>query len=374
MKRDPDSGLVEAVLRACDLLRAFRFEGESLRLRDFVQRTGLSKTTAHRLLRTLEAAGMIQRAGNDQYRSKIRTTDRRSVRIGFAAQTTTSTFSQEVSQSVALAASVHGVDLVEVNNRYSAKTALKNAELLIRERVNVVIEFQTYENVAPIIAARFLEAGIPVIAVEIPHPGAIYFGANNYQAGILAGRALGKWAKEHWSGIVDEVILLEERIAGPLPHSRLTGALAGIRELAPSADRAIITRFDAKGAFGPAFEMVRKHVRESPRRRTLITALNDPCSLGALRAFEETGRSEMCAVVGQNAIPEACEEIRRPGSRFIGSVAYFPEKYGDDLIPLAITLASGKPTPPAVYIKHVLVTARNVDQLYPRQSTAAAAH
>jgi hypothetical protein len=63
---------------------------------------------------------MIQRAGSDQYRSKIRTADRRTVRIGFAAQATTATFSHEVSQSLALAASVHGVDLVEVNNRYSA--------------------------------------------------------------------------------------------------------------------------------------------------------------------------------------------------------------------------------------------------------------
>ena len=77
---------------------------------------------------------------------------------------------------------------------YSAKVALRNAEQLIRERVTVVLEFQTYENVAPIIAARFVEAGIPLIAIEIPHPGAIYFGANNYKAGLIGGRALGRWA------------------------------------------------------------------------------------------------------------------------------------------------------------------------------------
>lgn len=373
MRRDPESGLVEAVLRACDLLRAFRFDGELLRLRDFVQRTGLSKTTAHRLLRTLEAGGLIQRSGSDQYRSRVRTADRKTVRIGFAAQTTTSTFSREVSESIARAASAHGVEVVEVNNRYSAKTALKNAELLIRERVNVVIEFQTYENVAPVIAARFLEAGIPVIAVEIPHPGAVYFGANNYQAGLLAGRALGKWAREHWSAIVDELLLLEERIAGPLPQSRLTGAIAGVREMIPSIERAVITRLDAKGAFNPAIDVVRKHLKETPRRRTLVAALNDPSALGALRAFEEMGRAEVCAVAGQNAIPEACDELRRPGSRFIGTVAYFPEKYGDDLIPLAVTLAAGKTTPPAVYIKHVLVTSKNVDQIYPAQGTVRAA-
>jgi ribose transport system substrate-binding protein len=373
MRRNADQELVEAVLRACDLLQAFRCEGELLRLRDFVQRTSLSKTTAHRLLRTLEHAGMIRRVGADQYRSAIHTAEHRRARIGFAAQTTTSTFSREVSESVARAAAAHGADLVEVNNRYSAKTALKNAELLIRERVNVVIEFQTYENVAPVIAARFLEAGIPVIAVEIPHPGAVYFGANNYQAGLLAGRALGKWAQAEWNGVVDEVLLLEERIAGSLPQSRLTGAVAGLREVIPGIERAPITRYDAKGAFTPALEIVRKHLRENPRRRTVVAGLNDPSSLGALRAFEEAGRTNLCVVAGQNAIPEACDELRRPGSRFIGSVAYFPEKYGDELVPLAISLASGKAAPPAVYIKHVLVTAKNVNQVYPAGVTKAAA-
>ncbi len=356
--------VVESVLRACDLLKAFRFEGESLRLRDFIDRTGLSKTTCHRLLRTLEAGGLLERAGTEQYRSRFHLTERRAVRVGFAAQTATSTFSREVSESIARAARAHNVELVQVDNRYSARTALKNAELLIRERADVVIEFQTYENVAPVIAARFLEAGIPVIAVEIPHPGAVYFGANNYHAGLIAGRALGKWAKEHWHGRIEEVLLLEERVAGSLPASRLTGALAGLREVLPLFDRAPVTRYDVRGSFGPALQTVRRHLKSTPARRTLVAGINDPSTLGAIRAFEEAGRAELCAAAGQNAIPEALEELRRPSTRLIGTVAFFPERYGDELLPLAIDLAAGKPSPPAVFIRHQLVTPKNVNSVY----------
>lgn len=32
--------------------------------------------------------------------------------------------------------------------------------------------------------------------------------------------------------------------------------------------------------------------------------------------------------MGRNAIREAREELRRPGPRLVGSVAYFPEGYG----------------------------------------------
>jgi ribose transport system substrate-binding protein len=364
---------VESVLRACELVRSFRSEGELLRLRDMVERTGLPKSTTHRILRTLQKGGLIEAAGADQYRCLVRSIERhRKLRIGFGAQTTSSTFSHTVSESVRRAATTHGVDLIEVNNRYSSKTALRNADVLIRERVDVAIEFQTFENVAPVIAARFLSAGIPVIAVEIPHPGAVYFGANNYEAGLIGGRALGKWAKENWTGVVDEIILIEERIAGPLPQSRLTGAMTGLREVLPDISRAGVVHFDGKGAYAPAFDLVRKHLHKQARKRTLVAAINDPSALGALRAFEESGCASYCAVMGQNAIAEAREELRRAGSRLIGSVAYFPERYGNDLIPLALAMAAGKQPPPAVFTKHKLITPKNVDEVYPPEKTMAA--
>ncbi len=339
-----------------------------------VERTGLPKSTAHRLIRTLRDGGLIEEAGSDQYRSMTRPVERqRRLRVGFGAQTTSSTFSQAVTESVRKAAAANGVDLIEVNNRYSSKTALRNAELLVRERVDVAIEFQTYENVAPVIAARFLSAGIPVIAVEIPHPGAVYFGANNYEAGLLGGRALGKWAKDQWTGIVDEVMLIEERIAGPLPQSRLTGAMTGLREVLPDIGRANVIHFDGKGSYGSSLELVRKHLRKQTRKRTLVAAINDTSALGALRAFEECGCTSYCAVMGQNAIPEALDEMRRPDSRLIGSIAYFPERYGLELIPLAIGLAAGKTAPPAVFTKHRLVTPKNVDEVYPQNKVLVAA-
>ena len=87
---------VESVLRACELLRSFRSEGELLRLRDMVQRTGLPKSTTHRILRTLQKGGLIEAAGTDQYRCLMRSIERqRRLRIGFGAQTTSSTFSAQ---------------------------------------------------------------------------------------------------------------------------------------------------------------------------------------------------------------------------------------------------------------------------------------
>jgi len=81
--------------------------------------------------------------------------------------------------------------------------------------------------------------------------------------------------------------------------------------------------------------------------------------------MQEAGRGASCAVMGQNASPEGREELRQPGTRLIGSVAYFPEKYGAEIVAVALDILHRRPVPPAVFVKHQLVTPENVDHIYP---------
>ncbi len=357
--------MVEAIWRACDVLEAFRSGEELLRLGDIASRAGLSKPTAFRILHTLERRGLIERAGNHEFRLAIRPLRQKRYRLGYGGESAEFAFSREVRDSVARAAAQEGVDLIALDNRYNAKTALRNAETFIREKVDLVLEFQVDEHFAPVISSKLLAAKIPVIAIEIPHPGATYYGADNYGAGLIGGRYLGRWARRHWNGEVDELILLVLGMAGPLPNSRLTGMLAGLREALPEFDESKITRLDGNGRFGTSLEIVRKHFRTSRAQRVLLGAINDPSAIGGLRALEEAGRAQTCAVIGQNASLEARIELRRKGSRLIGSVAFFPERYGEGLIRLALDILRKQPVPPALFVKHQLVTAENVDHLYP---------
>jgi ribose transport system substrate-binding protein len=362
---------VQAVIRACSLLKCFGREGEVLGLDDLVQRSNLSKTTVFRLMRSLAIGELVERVGRGKYRSLTHTRTARPIRLGFAAQTD-SEFSRDVTASLQAAAAREHVHLITVNNRYSAQQALVNADQLIKERVDLVLEFQTYERVAPVVASKFLEAQIPVIAIEIPHPGATYFGANNYQAGLIGGRALGRWAKEHWNGEVQEIVLLELPIAGALLQLRTSGMLAGLRQELRNADAIPVARLDAKGGFERNLDVMRKFLRRTTLKRRLVGAVNDIAALAALAAFEEAGASKQCAVMGQNGIRDTRRELRRPGTRLIGTVAYFPERYGEDLLPLALTILQGKPVPPAVFVKHQLLTSKNVNLVYAHDNRVAA--
>ena len=367
--RDPY--LCQAITRACDVLEAFRENGEQLRLKDIADRAGLSIATAFRIVATLERRGLMSRAGDRLYTLNISRPKERRYRFGYAAQSGEFAFSRAVGEGITAAAASANIDLVVVDNQYSAKTAIRNAERFVRERVDLVIEFQTDEHVAPVISAKLIAANIPIVALEIPHPGATYYGANNYQAGEMGGHFLGRWAKQHWNGGVDEVLLLELPIAGALPRSRLTGTLDGIRKTIPLADSQVHW-IDGNGQFGASLDAVRKHLRHSRSRRVLIGGINDPSVLGALRAFEEAGRSETCAAMGQNASIEGRTELRKPSSRFIGSVAYFPERYGQGVIPLCVDLLERKLVPPAVFVNHQLVTQDSVHRVYPNDALIGA--
>ena len=360
--------LVKSVVHASEILAAFRAEGEVLRLRDVAARTGFNKVMCFRLLFTLHRCGFLEKVGENQYRLVSQVRPNRRYRIGYAGHGQDSSFSREVTASLVRAAESADVELVVVDNRYDAKIALRNADQLVREQVDLAIEFQADEAVAPAIAGKLMEANIWMIAIDIPHPGATYFGANNYEAGLIGGRHLGRWANRHWEGEVDEIIMVEISRAGSVPQSRIRGMLAGINEMLRRMDQCRIAHVDGDGQFKTTLEVIRKHLRTSKSKRVLVGAATDPSALGALRAFEEAGRATDCAIVGHNGEPDGREELREPRTRLIGSVAYFPENYGSGVIRLALDILARRPTPPAVFTKHQLITPENVDHLYPNDT------
>jgi ribose transport system substrate-binding protein len=184
----------------------------------------------------------------------------------------------------------------------------------------------------------------------------------------MAGRCLARHAKEFWEGYVDEILVIETSCTGRVSQMRVAGICTGIGEVLPTSKKFPIVFIDGEGKFKATLGRVRNHLRSCVAKRILVGAANDPEALGALRAFQEIGHEANCVVVGQNAEPEARDEMRQPKTRLIGSVAYFPERYGEGIVRLALDILSGKSAPPAVFTKHKLITPQNVNHYYPNDS------
>ncbi len=277
--------------------------------------------------------------------------------FGFAAQSAEMPFSVAVAQSITAAAAASGVELLMLDNQYDAEIAIQNAEKFVAKRVDLVLEFQVEEHVAPRVAHIFKKAEIPLVAIDVPHPNATYFGVDNFEVGYEAGSLLAQHALRKWKGKVDWVLGVGFAEAGSYVQNRVTGAFDGIRERLTDLTANRYVQIEGRGMRQPSKLAVAEFIRGHRKgERILVAAATDSSALGVLEAAREAGREEDFAIVGQDCIPEALEEMRTGTSALIGSISHEVESYGPRLIQLGIAILRGYTVPPYNYVRHKAVT------------------
>jgi ribose transport system substrate-binding protein len=360
--------LIPVLSKALDILELLQRDNQPKTLEQVYQQTNISKTTVYRILKTLLHRGYLAQSPDGSYRVVSRP---HKATFGFGSESTDMPFSQAVTESLKSAATSAGVDLVVLDNRYDAATALQNADEFVRRRVDLVIEFQIDQQAAPVIADKISSAGIPFIAVDIPHPHATFFGVDNYRVGFEAGECLGNHARRAWAGKAAWVLGLGLPEAGFLVQSRITGAFDGVRSRIPALPDEAFVMMNGEGRREKSYHLVGDFLRRHPNDRgILVAAATDTSALGAVQAVRELRREKHVAIVGQDCIPEAMEEMRIASAPMIGSVSHEAATYGPRLIQLALALLNGQTVPPCNYVEHKLVLASSLRNKAPRTAAA----
>ena len=294
-------------------------------------------------------------------------TQRAAYRIGFANLSESTPFSRDVRRSLEKAAQENQeVELILADNQLDPQVALQVADQLIAQEIDLVIEYQIDETTGNLIAHKFQEANIPVIAVDIPMVGGVYFGVNNYAAGKMAGIALGEAIQARWGGEFDRLIVVEQQRAGSLPAMRIQGQLEGLAEVVDPVPAEKLLRVNSDNTFEGSYEKLRKVFRDLPAAaRLAVICFNDDAAVGTLHAAQDMERDQTMLVVGQGADRRLRAEMRKPGSPVVGATAFRPEDYGKHLIRLALDVLSERRVAPAVFMEHDFVTPENVDTFYP---------
>jgi ribose transport system substrate-binding protein len=346
--------LIPVLSKSLDILELLQAENQPMSLEAIHRRTRISKTTVYRVLKTLVHRGYLAQSPDGMYRHVMRP---KKLRFGFGGQSADMPFSEEVTRSLRDAAASSGVDLIELDNRYDAATAVKNAEEFVRQGVDLIIEFNVEQSVAAIIGDKAASANIPLIAIDIPHPNATFFGVDNYRVGVEVGEMLARHAQSEWSGKVDRVIGLDLREAGLLVQGRISGAFEALRLALPNLPEDAFLRLDGRGMRETSAKLITDYLNKHPKdRHILIAAATDTSALGAVDAARQLKRQRHIAVVGQDCIREALEEMESPSSPLIASVSHQTNTYGPNLMQLGLALLKGQIVPPYNYVTHRLVT------------------
>jgi ribose transport system substrate-binding protein len=266
-----------------------------------------------------------------------------------------------VSQGIAQEIEKSGATYIFCDTNTDPAATLACAQQMKTGGAQGVINFQVNQAQSPEFCAAY--DNVPTIAIDIIQPPCekVFFGANNHEAGRLAGAGIGKYAKDNWNCEYDAYVSLESVGAGAANAARMGGMRDGFKEYCPIINETIRPDDDRTDK---ALAGMTQLLPSLPGHRIVVTAINEDGVLGAIGAAATLGRTGDLFYAGQGADQSIWKEVAC-NPQYISTVAYFPEEYGKTVVPAMIDLLDGKEVSPTLFVKHIAINKDNIREIYP---------
>jgi ABC-type sugar transport system substrate-binding protein len=279
---------------------------------------------------------------------------------------------KDVRDSFVRAVRTAPLDLVLYDNQRDRVRALANVDDAIGRKVDAYVSYLKDAATLTAVTERLRTARIPMITVNQAVPGVPLYAVDNAAAGRIGGDALGRFAAQHWRGQTMAAVLIGAMTAPPAEgiSERAQGVIDGLKSHAPAVQP---TSLDTRGNVARVGTLLGKFLTNHANAKVLIATMDDATALTAKAAVESAGRVSDAVIVSHGADPSMHGgiNVRREidpsnrGSIVLGSVGFFLDRYGYDVLPLVLRMLRGEPVPPRTTTRHVLVTATNVFIEYP---------
>jgi ribose transport system substrate-binding protein len=284
-------------------------------------------------------------------------------KIGYISLGDSVPFVKLVSDGIKSAADEAGQDLAFCDSQIDQAKALECAQNLKVQGVQGVLNFQVFQDSSPEICEAY--GSVPTIAIDIIQPPCqvAFMGANNREAGRMAGAEIGKHAKENWDCDITAYVSLESTASGQANTDRMGGFRDGFKESCEiPADKERV--LDGADRTDPALEQMTNLLGALPGDRIVVVAINEDGILGAIGAANTLGRQTDLWYAGQGADPSIWKDIAC-NPNYVATVAYYPERYGTLLIPNMVKALQGETIPENIFTEHEVINRDNIRTVYP---------
>ncbi len=275
-----------------------------------------------------------------------------------------------IKRQLVLAGGDLGQGWISMDNRYDPAVARENMDSMLSRHPDIFIEYQSDPKLNSMIAAAFAAAGIPVLAVDVPIPGAPLVGTNNYTVSVMAGHAMARLIREKWGGwdAADLVVILKAPAGGEHMMLRTEGVADALAEEfgIDAADPKILRSVGGMGQLEQAKAAMAEVLASHPEAvKIALASINEQIMAGCIAAMKEAGRwdrdNTVVVTMGADALGQS--QVRDGLSD--AAVAFFPEHYGDYIVPAVAALLTGNAVPPSIFVKNEVITGANIDRWYP---------
>jgi ribose transport system substrate-binding protein len=286
---------------------------------------------------------------------------------------------KQYGDGVAAAAEVAGIKLKRYNNNNNPETTVNNARLMVQEKPDLILEHIPIEGIGGSIARMVKDAGIPLIAINVPIPGAIWFNLVNREIGRDTANVVVPVAKaKGWTADDTTVVIVQASQAGTevndcVRYFYVTAAQAmpGMEQVEPAAITPLTTtigksgiQVDGKATLAETYAAVKNVLQTLPAdRHILLYGINDDSTIGAWRAITETGRQENTLAAGLSGSIAALKELRT-NPYWVAEGSVFATHWGQYLMAMGVAVMQGVKPPPLTKSPQVIITKDNVDKYY----------
>ena len=286
--------------------------------------------------------------------------------IGWSNPLAAIEFSTMIENSVRRTAEDAGSSLVgNCDLNYDPIKALECTETVLQLNPDAVVFPNWQQSAAAASMALYDAARVPVVNMDVFHPNAIFFGADNFTSGAISGINVGLYAQETWNCEDVWILLGENLTAGQAPDLRLQGFQQGVQAICDVPDDQVV-RMPVDGGPEQGLQATSDWLTGNPGAiHPVLASLDDVVTVPMSRALEQAGRDGVASGQGGelNAIKRIYEGPTEQ-TKFLGTTAYFPEFYGDFAVAVLIDILEGKSVPQEIHISHVYLDRDNVADFY----------
>ena len=221
-----------------------------------------------------------------------------------------------------------------------------------------------------------VENKIPEIEIDAPYgEQAWYYGVNNIEIGQLLGKKMAEWVLENWSGEDIWIVNSVEYESGEDVYHRTSESRKTFLDTV--GDSVNIMNINEEGKSDELNNIEGVEVGMSnmsewltahpDARHVVVFSSFDAAGVGMYRGAKNQNRLGDCifgSIEGAPNLRELFLEEDTEG-RYIGTVAMFPEKYGEGCLKMAWDILTGYAPPKRVTIFYDWLDKDNIGKYYP---------
>ena len=296
----------------------------------------------------------------------VKNEDSDPIKVGLCNINEKGAFGKLVKYGFEQACKERGWELVYADNNSNGQQAITNADTMVLQEVDFVVDLNVDSSVGDMVKGIFDEAGIPVLAVDIALGDAPFFGIDSEQLGYFNGETAAKYIQENYEGSVDYIVLMTQIASGDEVQKRVRSSIDALDENGVKYGEVVEIESENDAAISQ--QRFTDFLTAHPDAESVIVfTINENSAQGVYAGAVTAGREWDVRIFSANCGVQFVEPMYESDGKqsWVCTISNFTELYGEQCCELIEQYFESGTIPESTCCKFEAITWDNISEFYP---------